>query len=151
MGVTYDVTSTLNELIETCLDGRKGFETAAGAIDDAALKAELAGYAAQRQDFAADLKGLVAAFGEDPPNHGHLAAAAHRGWINLRNAITTNDRAAILAECERGEDYAVGKYRAALSAGLPPEYAQVVQTQYAAVQRTHDRVKALRDAAKRPG
>ena len=150
MGVTYDVTSTLNELIETCIDGQKGFETAAKAVDDAALKSELSGYSDQRRDFATDLKSLVASFGEEPAEHGHVAAVVHRGWINLKNAVSTSDRYAILAECERGEDYAVAQYRKAQGAGLPPEYSQVVQTQFAAVQRTHDRVKALRDAAKRP-
>lgn len=149
MPVAQDINSTLNELIETCIDGQNGFETAANAIDEPGLKAELAGYSAQRRDFAADLKSLVARSGESPTERGSVAAALHRGWINLKTAVSTRDRHAILAECERGEDSAVAEYRKAIGAGLPPEYAAVVQAQYAAVQRTHDRVRALRDASKR--
>jgi uncharacterized protein (TIGR02284 family) len=149
MAVVQDVTSTLNELIQTCIDGQNGFDTAAKAIDDPSLKAELAGYSAQRRDFAAELRRLVAGEGEEPTERGSVAAALHRGWINLKNAISTNDRYAILAECERGEDSAVAEYRKAIGVGLPPDCASVVQSQFAAVQRTHDRIKALRDASKR--
>ena len=151
MGATHDITSTLDDLIQTCIDGKDGFAAAADGVDDPSLRAELQGYSSQRQDFATDLRTLVAAFGQEPTDRGSVAAAAHRGWIKLRDALTTNDRYAILAECERGEDVAVASYRKALGVGLPPEYAQVVQTQYAAIQRTHDRIKALRDAARHAG
>lgn len=148
MAIAQDLSGTLNELIQTCIDGQNGFDTAAKAIDDASLKSELAGYSAQRRDFAAELKALVARTGETPTDSGSVAAALHRGWINLKNAVATNDRRAILAECERGEDSAVAEYRKAIAADLPVEFATVVQRQYAAVQRTHDRIKALRDSAK---
>lgn len=151
MGVSYDintVNSTINELIQTCIDGQNGFETASVSIDDPSLKSELMGYSTQRRDFANNLQNLVAASGEKPQERGSVAAALHRGWINLKDAVASNDRHAILAECERGEDSAVANYRKALQSDLPAEYAQVIETQFTAVQRTHDRIKALRDASK---
>ena len=62
--------------------------------------------------------------------------------------ISKSDRHAILAECERGEDVAVAAYRKAAAAQLPQSLANIVSTQHAAIQRVHDRVKALRDASK---
>lgn len=140
--------STLNELLETCRDGQNGFDTAAKAVNDPALKAELMQYSMQRQDFAAELRAAIAALGDRPNDGGSVAAAIHRGWIDLKSMVGMSDRHSILAECERGEDSAVKAYREAIQQGLPPVVATIVQTQYEQVQRVHDRVRALRDASK---
>lgn len=143
-----EIASTLNELVQTCLDGQNGFESAAGAIEDPSLKSELMGFSAQRRDFATDLQNLVSSLGESPKESGSVAATLHRGWINIKTAVTTKDRHAVLAECERGEDSAVASYRKAIESGLPGDYAQTIRSQHDAVKRTHDRVKALRDTSK---
>lgn len=149
MALTHDVTDLLNELIQTCRDGQDGFEKSAKAIDDPALRDELLEYSAQRRQFADELQSRVASAGEEPAEEGSVAAVMHRGWMDLRSALSSNDRYAILAECERGEDSAVSAYRKAMESDLPPEYESIVQLQYEEVLRTHDRVKALRDAAQR--
>lgn len=148
MNLAHDTSHVLNDLIQTCIDGKKGFESAANGVSDPSLRSELMGYSAQRQDFARQLQTLVESQGDDAAERGSAAAALHRGWINIKQALSTNDRYTILAECERGEDSAVKAYQEALEAGLPPAHSQVVQTQYAAVQRTHDRIRSLRDTAK---
>ena len=146
---TSSVSSTVNNLIETCKDGQNGFETAAKGVDDPVLKAELLQYSGQRAEFATELADALSQTGEAPEETGSIAAAIHRGWINIREAISKSDRYAILAECERGEDVAVAAYRKAAAAQLPQSLANIVSTQHAAIQRVHDRVKALRDAAKK--
>ena len=76
-----------------------------------------------------------------------VAAAIHRGWINIKSAVTGKDEGAILNECERGEDSAKNAYKNALEEALPANIMETVQTQYVAVQAAHDRVKSLRDTA----
>jgi uncharacterized protein (TIGR02284 family) len=148
MALAHDVTDILNELIQTCRDGQDGFRNAANALDDPALRDELLGYSAQRRQFCDELQFRVASQGEQPAGSGSIAASVHRGWMDLRKAISTNDRFAILAECERGEDSAVAAYRRAMESELPPEVETIVQLQYEDVLRTHDRIKALRDMAR---
>jgi uncharacterized protein (TIGR02284 family) len=148
MAVTTEVNSTLNDLIQVCIDGEKGFAEAAEHIEDPSLKLELTDYSMQRRDFAADLQSLVSATGEEPAHSGDTSASLHRAWMNLKTKFTSNDRAVILTECERGEDVAVEEYQKALDKGLPVDYSQLVQSQFSAVKRTHDRIKALREAAK---
>ncbi len=140
--------STLNALIETCIDGAKGFEAAANAIDDTRLKDELMRFSQQRNGFVMELQRLVRGAGEEPTESGSVAGAMHRGWIHIKDAVSTRDRYAILAECERGEDSAVAQYRKAIDGGLSAEIEPIVLEQSAAVQATHDRVKALRDMHK---
>lgn len=141
--------STLNSLIETLKDGQNGFREAAEASDDTTLKQTLSEYSLQRSRFAGELQAQVIGLGEsDPEDSGSIVAAVHRGWIDLKAALTSRDRHAILAECERGEDSAVAAYRKALEADLPADIRQTVAAQQVEVQQAHDRIKALRDAAK---
>ncbi len=141
-----DVISTLNGLIETCKDGQDGFQEAAEGVERSDLKSLFYEFSQQRAQFAGELQQLVQSLGGDPENSGSVAAALHRGWINIKSAVTGKDDNAILSECERGEDSAKNNYKAALEESLPANVMEVVQRQYEAVQSAHDRVKALRDA-----
>ena len=141
-----DVISTLNGLIETCKDGQNGFKEAAEGVDRSDLKSLFYEFSQQRSQFAGELQSLVQSLGGDPENSGSVAAALHRGWINIKSAVTGKDEGAILNECERGEDSAKNAYKNAMEEALPANIMETVQTQYSAVQAAHDRVKALRDA-----
>jgi uncharacterized protein (TIGR02284 family) len=60
--------------------------------------------------------------------------------------MATRDEHAVLAECERGEDYAVSQYLQALEESeLPPSVLAVVREQYVAIKAAHDHVRGLRD------
>jgi uncharacterized protein (TIGR02284 family) len=148
MQTTHEIESTLIHLIQICRDGQNGFDTAAKATKDTALRAELTQYSMQRQGFAADLEAALESLGESSDEDGSAAGALHRGWMNLKAAVVSNDRYAILAECERGEDSAVKTYRQAMSTDLLPTVETLVESQYDQVRRVHDRVKELRDAAR---
>ena len=142
-----DVISTLNGLIETCKDGQNGFKEAAEGVERSDLKSLFYEFSQQRSQFAGELQSLVQSLGGDPENSGSVAAALHRGWINIKSVVTGKDEGAILNECERGEDSAKGTYKDALEQALPANIMETVQNHYVAVQAAHDRVKALRDSA----
>ncbi|HQU84042.1 MAG TPA: PA2169 family four-helix-bundle protein [Pyrinomonadaceae bacterium] len=141
-----DVISNLNNLIETCKDGQEGFKQAAEGVQNSELKSVFYEYGQQRAQFAGELQGLVRELGGDPENSGSTAGALHRGWINIKSAVTGQDDTAILNECERGEDVAKNAYKSALEETLPANVSQIVQQQYTKVQAAHDHIKALRDS-----
>lgn len=142
-----DVISALNGLIETCKDGQQGFQEAADGVERSDLKSLFYEFSQQRSQFAGELQGLVRSLGGDPEESGSVGGAIHRGWINIKSAVTGNDDQAILNECERGEDVAKSEYKSALEKNLPANVRETVQNQYGSVQAAHDRVKALRDSA----
>ena len=144
-----DVIGTLNNLIETCRDGQEGFKDAAEAIEDSELKTLFYEYSQQRAQFAAVLQELVRELGGDLTHSGSTAGALHRGWIELKGAITGGSDEAILNECERGEDSATSNYREALERNLPAHIADVVRQQATAVQAAHNRVRDMRNAESR--
>ena len=137
--------SILNELVETSKDGEKGFRTAAEDTKNAELKAVFMRRAQDCATGAADLQQLVVRLGGNAKEGGSVAGAVHRGWVNLKAAVSSRDDLAILEECERGEDVAKAKYRKALEETLPEEIRVVVQRQYDGVMRNHDQIRDLRD------
>lgn len=141
-----DVISALNGLIETNKDGQQGFADAAEGVESSEIKSVFYEAGQQRAQFAGELQSLVRELGGDPENSGSVAGAIHRGWINLKSAVTGKDEKAILNEAERGEDSAVSAYKNALEQALPANVQSVIQNQYSQVQATHDKVKALRDS-----
>jgi len=138
------VISCLNNLIETCKDGQDGFKTAAEGVERSELKTLFYEFSQQRATFAGELQNEVRRLGGDPEKTGSVAASLHRGWIDIKSAVTGKDDNAVIAECERGEDSAVSNYKDALKdASLPSDVRSHVERQYAAVQAAHDRVRSL--------
>ncbi len=143
-----ETTSVLNNLIETLKDGQEGFKQAAEAVKDPQLKSLFVEYSAQRSQFATALQSEVQSLGNEPETDSSATGALHRGWINLKSAVTGGDDHAILAECERGEDSAVKEYRKALDDDLSPSLHELVSRQYTDIKAAHDRIRNLRDSRK---
>ncbi|MGH7324259.1 MAG: ferritin-like domain-containing protein [Candidatus Rokuibacteriota bacterium] len=139
--------TVLNNLVETCRDGQEGFRTAAEHVKDPQLKQLFMTYAQQRAQFITELQGEIRRLGDDPDRSGSVAGALHRGWMNIRSAVSGGDDRAIVAEAERGEDAAKTAYEDALQRGLPTAARGLVEQQYARVTEAHDRVRALRERA----
>jgi uncharacterized protein (TIGR02284 family) len=135
--------STLNQLIQTCKDGESGFRAAAEGVDDPNLRHLFESYSQQRAEFAAELQLEVERLAETPAEHGHAAAALHRGWMNIKAVVTGKDEGAIIAECERGEDFAVQAYERAICAKLSADLKAVVDRQFHKVKEAHDQVRSL--------
>ena len=119
-------------------------------MKDLQLKSLFDQYSQQRSQFATELQNQAKSLGEaEPEKTSSAAGAMHRAWINLKSAATSGDDHAILAECERGEDSAVNEYKEALENGLTSSLRDVVSRQYREVMTAHDRIKNLRDTAKK--
>lgn len=147
MNVSNEKTvSVLQNLIETNRDGQHGFRTAAEDAKDAELGRVFTQFSTQRTTFIAELQDRIRSLGGDPDKSGSVAGSLHRGWIDLKSALTSNEPHAVLAEAERGEDAAVKAYREALEENIDPVSRGIVSRQYASVQAAHDRVKSLRDS-----
>jgi len=139
------IISTLNNLIETSRDGEKGFRKSAEDTKNAELRGLFMEGAESCARGAQELEGAVRTLGGNPDKGGSVSGALHRGWVDVKSAVTGRDDLAILEECERGEDYAKKQYRDAAAQDLPTEIRTIVERQYQGVLRHHDRVKVLRD------
>ena len=142
-----NVISVLNNLIETCKDGQNGFQTAAEGVKRSDVKTLFGQYSQQRAKFAGELQAEVLRLGGDPTETGSVAATLHRGWIDIKSAVTGQDENAVISECERGEDAAVANYQDALAnENLPTDIRSIIERQSAQVKEAHDRIRNLERA-----
>ncbi|MDQ6675999.1 MAG: PA2169 family four-helix-bundle protein [Acidobacteriota bacterium] len=144
-----DAISVLNDLIETNKDGEQGFRTAAESVNNTELKTLFNMYAQQRARFGSELNNEVLRRGGDPAKSGHASAALHRGWIDVKQAITGKSETAVVDECERGEDAAKGNYEDALKKTLPSDLLSLVESQYREVKAAHDKISGMKHSLHR--
>jgi uncharacterized protein (TIGR02284 family) len=109
-----EVIDVLNNLIEYSKDGQKGFEEAVDDLKNPELKA----FARQRAEGCAqaarELQAEVRSLGGDPETSTSFTGDLHRGWVNLKSALTGKEDKAVFEELERGEDYALKAYKDAV-------------------------------------
>lgn len=143
-----DSMDVLEHLIERCRDGHNGFREAANKVNRTDLKTFFLQVSLERGQFAEELQNELVHLGEHEKRvGGSTEATLHRAWIDTKMALGGDDHT-VLDWLEHGEDVAKDDYQEALTGDLPENIAQIVRRQAAAIQRDHDRVKALRDQAK---
>lgn len=142
--------SALNELIVINNDRVEGYETASKETEDSDLHGLFAGLQMTSQNNLSELRTAVRNLGGEVEEGTRKTGKFFRVWMDVKAALTGNDRANILDSCEFGEDKALEAYETALEnkADLSPENVMLIQKQYASLQADHDKVKMLRDAAK---
>jgi uncharacterized protein (TIGR02284 family) len=143
------IISTLNELIETSLDGEQGFNACAQHVASNELRSLFTQRALECKRAVSELSPLVLEYGAKPEQNGSASGALHRGWVAIRGSLVGYSDEALLEECERGEDHAVARYRKALAqTDLPLQLRSVIEQQFVGVKHNHDQVKRLRDQQK---
>lgn len=143
--MSTNVTSVLNDLVETSKDGERGFRKAAEDAHDAQLKSMFVSRAEDCTRGARELQDVVQQLGGKPETGGSVTGAIHRGWTDVKSAVAGRSDYDILADCEKGEDVAKKRYGEALEKELPADVRSVVDRQFQSVLRNHDQIRDLRD------
>ncbi len=140
--------SVIENLIETCKDGQKGYQDAASHVKRSDLKTYFNEQSLERARFAGELEAELIRLGKpDKKVSGSVSGYVHRAWIDTKVSLGGGDKT-ILESVEAGEDNAKETYQKAITGDLPENIAQIVRRQAASVQRAHDKVKSLRDEAR---
>ena len=136
---------TLNSLIATVIDSIDGYSESAKDADSSRFVSMFNDRAAERRQVLTTLQAEVGRLGGNPEDDGTTAAAAHRGFVNLKSAVTGKDDQAVINEVERGEDHIKSKFESALADDeLSPQVKAVVQQCFTSVKQGHDQMSALK-------
>ena len=133
MADSKDVVGVLNGLIETNKDAEEGFRLASDKVKDLSLKSLFMRYSLQRSANVSELQDLVTGLGEKPASTGHIAASLHRGWMNLKEALSRDEDKAIIHECESGEKAALANYRDAFGKRMPADLHSIIKRQFSGI------------------
>ncbi len=139
----------VKDLIIINNDRYEGYKTASEETKEADLKVLFNTYSIQSNEFSGELRRFVPS-GEDQPKHDETknAGKLFRVWMDIKAAVTSNDRKAILNSCEFGEDAAKRHYEDALEnpEEISAEALQIIRKQSEELRKAHDRIKVMRDS-----
>ncbi|GAB3361232.1 PA2169 family four-helix-bundle protein [Arachidicoccus ginsenosidivorans] len=149
MTTSDKVVDLLNSLIQINEDRKEGYQKAWEHSDDLNLKTLFDQYSKQSGRYIVELGTAVESYGGVPAERTSISGDAYRAWMDIKDALTTNQRKTVLASCERGEDAAVSTYKDALedSQELDNNLVGVITMQYRDIEKAHDQIKTLRDSA----
>lgn len=141
--------TVLNKLIEINNDRVEGYETATKETEDADLKSLFSRLQNTSHNNLSDLRAEVLSLGGEVEEGTRTTGKFFRVWMDVKAALTGNDRGAILNSCEFGEDKALEAYEEVLEdkSNMPLNHVALIYKQLGALRVDHDHVKALRDQA----
>lgn len=140
----------LNKLVEINNDRVEGYETAAKEMENGELHTLFGKLAATSHNNLSELRAQVNKLGGEATEGTRVTGKFFRAWMDVKAALSSNERQTVLDSCEFGEDKALEAYNDVLEDPqcLSPELLMMIQKQQSALRQDHDHVKALRDANK---
>lgn len=148
MKFSKEIADKLNDLLTKNYDAEAGYKMAEEKVKKNNLKEYFNMRAKERYDFGHQIKSEIKGYGEAPDKGTSLKADAHRGWMNLKTAFSSNNEESILEETIRGEKAAIEEYDNILKdPNLPPTTEKILTTQRSNIQKALLEVKQFEKMA----
>ena len=142
----------LNDLIKINYDRIEGYRKAAEESKefDESLHTLFTGKADESRKHVSALVEKVRSLGGEAERGSTTMGKIYRAWMDVKTTFSGDDRKAMIASCEFGEDQAQKAYIEALDsdADLDMETRRLLVSQKETLKNSHDEIKALRDAVK---
>lgn len=141
----------LNDLIKINNDRIEGYERAIKELkdgEDTDLKALFTNMVSESVNYKRELQSLVKEYGGETEEGTTTSGKLYRTWMDVKAVFTGGDRKTVLSNCEAGEDAAQRAYKMALEdEDVMEQTKELIRQQKSAMRTSHDKIKALRDAA----
>jgi len=149
---TTALTEVLNDLIRINYDRIEGYRKAAeeSKVHDMELHPIFTHMADESRLHVSALTEYVRSLGAEAEHGSTTMGKIYRAWMDVKATFTGHDARSIIASCEYGEDAALKAYDEALAsdADIDPETRQLIMSQKETIKKSHDKIKAMRDAGK---
>lgn len=144
-----EIVASLNNLVQINNDRIQGYLTAAQETDQDDLKSVFSEMMTASQECRRELVQEISKLGGTPIEGTTVSGKLFRVWMDVKAALTSKDRKAILNSCEFGEDAAVKTYQTEIAGDTlnGTEYLPIVKDQFTKIKSGHDKIRQLRDAA----
>jgi uncharacterized protein (TIGR02284 family) len=134
--------SVMQDVIENLIDSQQGFLQIGERLHDPTLRRFFMAESLKRAEFRGELETILHQEGvHDIEESGTVAGTVHRVWADLKSRLGGGDQT-LLETAEEGENVAQEAYEKAISApSLPLPIRQLLSTQAAHIQLSHDYVR----------
>jgi uncharacterized protein (TIGR02284 family) len=140
---------SLNELVRINNDRILGYQKAKEDSDDHSLHDLFNHMILQSQKFRSELADYIVRVdgsGVSDATSTDFSSKVHRAWIDLKAAVTGDDREAVLSSCEFGDRNAIETYEKALEdEDLPAYVKDTLVSHLDGLRQAHAKIEALRN------
>jgi uncharacterized protein (TIGR02284 family) len=143
---TQKTIETLNMLVEINNDRIDGYLKATEETNDLDLKNLFSSLIQTSQICKNELTSELRKYGESPEEGTSTLGKAYRIWMDIKLAINSNDRLAILNSCDWGGEIAIETYNIALSKYLEflnDDQIELIKMQLDSIMNEHNKIKKL--------
>jgi uncharacterized protein (TIGR02284 family) len=114
------VVKSLRTLVQLNKESDRGYKEASENIEDPELKTILYRLSQQRAEFRGDLEEiLIKDYSDSADASDSILSKLHRGWMDFKTKLSSNDNEAVLDECIRGEKHAIETYNEEMATKFP--------------------------------
>lgn len=142
------VIDALNSLIVINNDRVEGYKTASDETKDTGLKALFAQFGQTSKQCRNELTSEVNRLGGKPDEGTRITGKFFRAWMDLKVALSANDRKVILSSCEYGEGVAAELYTSVLAKNkdtLSAEQQKMLHEQYTLIKADASKIASLKE------
>jgi uncharacterized protein (TIGR02284 family) len=137
--------STLRSVIQSLIDAQEGFKKIGEQLKNETLKEYFLAESLTRAQFRGVLESILHQEGvHDIKENGTATGKVLRVWGDLKSALGGGDRAA-LTTAEEAEHEALDAYTKAMETPLPLPVRQVLTTQSAHIEKSHEFISSARE------
>lgn len=139
----------LRKLVIVNNDRIHGYQKASEETKDPDLKSLFDQYSQQSSRFKMEIADEIRSLGGEVNEETSTSGDMYRTWMDVRHALSKNDKKAVLKSCEFGEDIALQTYDKVMDKQInpfSPGFQVRMETQRSELKDAHDSIKSLRDA-----
>jgi uncharacterized protein (TIGR02284 family) len=119
------VIDILNGLVQINNDRIAGYHQASHETKHEDLDLLFTSMLNESINFAETLAAYIKEMGGEPAVSGTATGAIHQAWLKFKEALTGNDRTALLESCEFGDSSAIEAYDAALKENVIQQHEEL--------------------------
>jgi uncharacterized protein (TIGR02284 family) len=140
---------SLQSVVNSLIDSQVTFRKLGEEMNDPLLKEIFLAESMQRARFRGDIESVLHEEGvHDITETGTVAGTLRRAWGEVKSHIARSD-VTLVERAESSEDAIIKVYAEALETASPFPVRQMIVSQYASINSTHDFVKSVRDLARK--
>ena len=145
-----DIVKSLRTLVQLNKDSDRGYKEASENIEDPELKTILYRLSQQRTEFRGDIEEiLIKDYSDNANSSDSILSKLHRGWMDFKTKLSSNDNEAVLEECVRGEKHAIETYNEEMANKFPDYVQEKLTKQLDLIRGALSQVQEFKASAKR--
>jgi uncharacterized protein (TIGR02284 family) len=138
----------LNSLIQINLERIEGYDTAFKETDDFELKSLFTEFGQTSVRNKKELEAEVIKLNGIPTSETSTSGQFYRLWMEIKTALTSKKRSAILDSCKKGEEYAKEAYTKVLTQEviyLTNAHQDMIRAQFDLINNDQEKLDLLRE------